>query len=393
MYRTMTKFVVAVLVGALLVAACAPTATPISATAVPPTAAKEPIRIGISGQFSGPQTIQGDQTKQAAVMAEEEINAAGGVLGRPIKIYYEDNGCDPALGAPSVSRLIDVDKVAVILGDFCSGVTLTTMPIIESAGIVQLEVNATNPKITSQAGVGGNIWQFRLNIDDSIMAAYFSKAIAKEVKSIVIATSNDEFGRGAADAFSTNLAPLGVEILSIEYFTYGQADYRPIITKIRSENPEGILAIADFPDAAILATQMKEVGLTNLKIYGRGTVVSNSFVDLVKDPTIWDGAKEVNRWAPQGSDLEKRYEARWGMPLEIPGIFPYYAIYVVVEAIKIAGTDDRAAIREALTKVSMNIPELGPVSFDDHNQAHPDMFITQLQHGTVVTLERLSTAQ
>jgi len=326
-------------------------------------------------------------------MAEEDINAAGGILGRPLEIYYADNACDPAQGATSVDELIDVDKVAAIIGDFCSGVTLTTMPIIQSAGIVQLEVNGTDKSISAQSGVGGNIWQFRLNLDDGLMAQYFSKTIAQEVKSIVIVTSNDDYGHSAAQAFTTDLTQDGVKILSTEYYTYGQADYRPMITKIQAENPGGLLNVADFPDAAILATQMKEMGVTNLKIYGRGTVVTKDFEDLVKDPTIWDGAKEVNRWAPQGSDLEKRYQAMWGVPIDIPAVLPYYAIFVLAQAITNAGTDNRAAIREALTKLHMNIPDLGPVSFDDHNQAHTDMFITQLQNGKVVTLQRIPTSQ
>jgi branched-chain amino acid transport system substrate-binding protein len=135
------------------------------------------------------------------------------------------------------------------------------------------------------------------------------------------------------------------------------------------------------------------MGLTDIKVYGRGTVVSNEFLDLTGDPSIWNGAKEVNRWAPQGSEFEKKFEERWGHPPELPSTLPYYAIQVLVEAIELAGSDDRAAIRDALEQLEIQISDLGPVNFDDHNQAHTDMFITQFQDGKVVTLERRSTSR
>jgi branched-chain amino acid transport system substrate-binding protein len=82
------------------------------------------------------------------------------------------------------------------------------------------------------------------------------------------------------------------------------------------------------------------------------------------------------------------YKAMWGREPRATAAMPYYGIYVIAEAIKIAGSDDRAAIRDALTKVDMQIPEIGPVKFDDHNQAHPDLFINQWKDGTIIALQR-----
>ena len=366
----------------------------LAAALVAPLGAQQPagahIKLGISGVMCGPLSVLGQDYREGAQLAVNEINAKGGVLGRPLQLFPVDNANDPAQGVTAAGHLIDVVKVSAFIGSSGSSVTLAVMPVIERAAVVQLTVGSTNPKITQQAGKGGNVWQYRMNIDDSIMARAFSEVIASEVKSVAIVGANNDYGRGAADAFRSHLTPKGVKITSVEYYTSGQPDYRPMLTKIKAAAPEGIIVVADAPDAAPMAAQYTELGMTQ-KIYGRGSVVTTEFRSLVRDPKIWDGAKEVNRWAPSGSTVEKSYEKAYGRTPRIHAILPYYGIHVLAEAIRIAGSDDRKAVRDALEKVKLDFPELGPVQFDEYHQAHPDMFITQFQDGKIVTLGRRPT--
>jgi branched-chain amino acid transport system substrate-binding protein len=353
--------------------------------------AGEPIRIGVTVMQSGANTALGQDFTEGTTMAVEEINARGGVLGRPLRLYYVDDAGDPATAINAVGKLIDLDKVSAIIGPSSSGVVLAVMPIVDRSGIPMLITGATNFKITEQAGAGGNKWVFRLNIDDSVMATALSDVISKEVKSVVIVAANNDYGRGAAGFFQKRLGQNGTKVTSIEYYTNGQADYRPMLTKIKGDKPEGMVVVADAPDAAPMAMQATELGFTNLKVYGRGTVVTPEFLRLTKDPKIWNGAKEANRWAPAGSELEQRYRTRWGREPRVLAVLPYYGIVVLAEAIKMAGSDDRTAVRDALIKINMNIPEIGPVKFDANHQAHHDMFITQWDNGTVKAVSRQPT--
>ncbi len=408
MFRKLSCITAVVLFIILITAACAPTTEPNVVTVVETVVVEvekesepgelpeepvsvEPIRIGVNAIFSGPYSSFGQDYKEGTTLAVEEINAAGGVLGRPIQLYFGDNAADPATGVNSAGKLIDVDKVSAFIGSSSSSVTLAVMPVIERSGVVCLTAGSTNAKITEQAGVGGNIWQFRLNINDAIMAEAFSLVIARENESVVIVALNNDYGRGAAEAFQANLEALDVTITSVEYYQMGQVDYRPMLTKIKGDDPDGMVYVGDAPDAAPLALQMTEMGLEDLNIYGRGTVVSPEFLELTGDPSIWDGAKEVNRWAPSNSDFEMNYLARWGREPRVIAAMPYYAIYVLADAISIAGSDDRAAIRDALEEVNMYFADLGPVVFDDHHQAHPDMFTLAWDNGEIVTLGREKT--
>jgi len=347
----------------------------------------EPIRLGISGVMSGPLSVIGEDYREGAHLAVEQINAAGGVLGRPIQLFVVDNQCDPAQGINAAGNLIFAHRVAAFIGSSCSGVTLAVMPVIQRIGIVQLTVGSTNPRITEQAGRGGNIWQFRMNIDDAIMARGTSELLADEARVAAIIAPDNDFGRGAADAFRANLTSKGVRITSTELYTSGQPDFRPLLSKIKAANPEALVVVADAPDAAPMAQQFVELGMS-AKIFGRGSVVSAEFVRLVRDNRIWNGAKEVNRWAPSNSRFEQDYARRYGRPPRIHAPLPYYGIHVLAEAIRLARSDERRAIRDALTQVNLTFPELGPVRFNEFHQAHPDMFITQLRDGAVVTLGR-----
>ena len=367
------------------------TATPASAEA------HETIRIGVNGVLSGAVASIGQDYVEATKLAVSEINEAGGVLGYDLELFFADNQCDPAVGVNSASSLIDVDEVIAVIGSSCSSVTLAVMPIAERSGVVQLTAGSTNPQITTDAGVGGNEWQFRVNIDDSIMAEAFSKMIAEENETVVIVGSNDDWGRAAADAFQAHLETFGAEIVGVEYYNRGQTDYRPMATKIKGMDADGLILIADAPDAAPFAVQLWEAGVRDLNAYGRGTVVSPEFLELTGSPDIFNGAKEVNRWAPSGSDFEVAYAEMWAREPRATAAMPYYGVYVLKEALEICGEitgdvqTDRACLREGLEQVDITFPEIGHVQFDDHNQAHPDMFIAQWQDGEVVLLERRPT--
>ena len=357
-----------------------------------PVAAQSPIRIGLAAVMSGPVALIGQQSKQGAELRVREINDAGGILGRKLELVVADHACDPAQGINAVTKLISNDNVSAIIGSGCSSVTLAVMPLIARSRIPQLEYLGTNPKITGGAGVGGNTWQFRLNIDDGIMVEALSRYVGDKVKSVAIIAQNDEYGRGAAAQFKGYLEPAGVKVVSMDFATSGTPDYRPIITKIKGMNPDGLIVVMDAPNAGPLALQTAEMDFKP-KVFGRGTVVTPAFQNLVKNPAIWDGAVEVNRWVdnPGANTFAQAFQKAYGLPPELNNAMAYYAVDVLADAIKRAGSDDRSAIRDALAKTNLNLAGLGPVKFDANNQAHPDMFLIQWQNGKIALLERRPT--
>ncbi|TMI83341.1 MAG: ABC transporter substrate-binding protein [Bacillati bacterium ANGP1] len=352
-----------------------------------------PIKIGLDVPSSGSDAFEGTHIARGVQLALEEQNKEGGIGGRQLETALGDNQCDPSVGVNSARYLVNVAQADVMIGSACSSVTLAVMPIIQQAQVPELDVTATSPKITQQSGVGGNIWKFRLNLNDEMMDAVFAqKVLAKDVKSLSILAVNTDYGRDAAGIFQRNLP--GIKVLSTDYYTQGQPDFRALLTKVKALNPEGLLLISDYPDAAQIINQGHEVGLTGVKLFGRGSVATNDLLKLLPDPSWAQGAKEVNFWVPgpTARSLANRYQARFNEPLNRDAGMGYFGAETLIAAMKdIKGDITRKSIRDALERVNVTISGLGHVQFDDHHQAHYPMYILQIWNGMVRILETIPT--
>jgi branched-chain amino acid transport system substrate-binding protein len=361
-------------------------------------ASAQPIRVGFASAMSGPSAITGEGVMWGATMAVEDINAKGGIMGHKIEAFFADNKGTPGEAVSAVRKLVDVDKVDVIVGQTHSGACLGAMPIIKELGVPQVTEACSNPKIREMSGVGGNEWQFRVNIDDAIMANAFSKYIGQQVKSVSIIAQNDDFGRGAAAAYDAAFKKFGVKLVSTEFFDRGQADYRPLLTKIKRANPDAVLLVMLASDASVFLRQYREVGLKQ-RVFARGSVATVEFLDLAKDnPSIGDGVIEATFWtASLDPEWEKRWLERWKTPVRIHGslaalTFKYAVVPAVELALKKYGKADRKAIRDALGQIDVKDTPLGPIKFDDHHQAWINMVLIEMKGGQLRLLEKIPTS-
>jgi branched-chain amino acid transport system substrate-binding protein len=364
--------------------------------AVPASA--QPIRVGFASAMSGPSAITGEGVMWGATMAVEEVNAKGGIMGHNVLAFFADNKGTPGEAVSAVRKLVDVDKVDVIIGQTHSGACLGAMPIIKELQVPQVTEACSNPKIREMSGVGGNEWQFRVNIDDAIMANTFSKYIGQQVKSISIAAQNDDFGRGAAAAYDAAFKTFGVKLVSTEFFDRGQADYRPLLTKIKRANPDAVLLVMLASDASVFLRQYRELGLKP-RLFARGSVATVEFLDLVKDnPGVGDGVIEATFWtAALDPEWEKRWLERWKTPVRVHGslaalTFKYAVVPAVELALKKYGKADRKTIRDALEQIDVKDTPLGPIKFDDHHQAWINMVLIEMKGGQLRLLEKIPTS-
>jgi branched-chain amino acid transport system substrate-binding protein len=355
------------------------------------------IKIGISTRLTGSSALIGDGDRKSTIMAVEEINAGGGIAGRLVEAVLADNKGVPSEAVNVARKLAEVDKVVLMLDSAGSSGTLAIMPILPQLGVVNLAKTSTNPKIFYASGVGGNPWAFRMNIDDDMIAETFAQFVAQRVHSISILAYNDDFGRGATEAYSKRLPAMGVRILSTDLFAPGTPDYRPLLSRVKQRNPESILLISNAGDTMVFVRQFHELGLTQ-KVFARGDLGSPEFLASIKDaPNLADGWIEASFWS-QGLDptYENRYQARWNTPPGFHGTMGYYAIKyvlpaVVHQAIKDTGQVTREGVRDALHKISAQTP-IGRVTFDNHNQAYTNLFLIEVRGGKALILRTLKVS-
>jgi branched-chain amino acid transport system substrate-binding protein len=371
-------------------------------TSLPPLAAAQappPIRIGFASAMSGPAAITGEGVRWGGALAVEEINAKGGIMGRKLEAYFADNKATPGEAVSAVRKLADVDKVDVIIGQTHSGACLGAMPVVKEIGVPMVIEACSHPQIRALSGKGGNEWTFRVALDDEIMAYTFARYMAKQnVKSSSILAMNNDFGRGAANAYEAAFKKAGIKLVSTEFFDPGQADYRPVLTRLKRAGAETILGIILAGDGAPFMRQFRELGLTQ-RIYSRGSLASAEFLHQVKDnPKVGDGVVEAGYWvAGLDPEWDKKWQERHGIPPRVHGSLAAIALkWAVAPAIEIAlkktGKADRATIRAALKEVDVRDSPLGPIKFDDNHQAWINMILLEMQDGKLRILEKLPTS-
>jgi branched-chain amino acid transport system substrate-binding protein len=361
--------------------------------------ATSPIRIGFASAMSGPAAITGEGVRWGATLAVEEINARGGVMGRKLEAFFADNKAQPGEAVSAVRKLVDVDQVDVIIGQTHSGACLGAMPVVKELGVPMVIEACSHPQIRALSGKGGNEWTFRVALDDEIMAYTFARYMARQgVKSASILAMNNDFGRGAADAYDAAFKKANIKLLSTEFFDPGQPDYRPVLTRLKRASPEAILAIILASDGAPFMRQFRELGLTQ-RVFSRGSLGSAEFLYQVRDnPKIGDGVIEASYWIT-GLDPEwdKKWTERYKVPPRIHGSLAAITLkWAVVPALEIAlkkhGKADRQTIRAALEEVDVKDSPLGPIKFDANHQAWINMILIEIRDGQLHILEKLPTS-
>ena len=361
--------------------------------------APPPIRIGFASAMSGPAAITGEGVRWGATLAVEEINAKGGVMGRKLEAFFADNKAQPGEAVSAVRKLVDVDQVDVIIGQTHSGACLGAMPVVKELGVPMVIEACSHPQIRALSGKGGNEWTFRVALDDEIMAYTFARYMARQgVKSSSILAMNNDFGRGAANAYDAAFKKANVKLLSTEFFDPGQPDYRPVLTRLKRANPETILAVILASDGAPFMRQFRELGLTQ-RVFSRGSLGSAEFLYQVRDnPKIGDGVIEASYWIT-GLDPEwdKKWTERYKVPPRIHGSLAAITLkWAVVPALEIAlkkhGKANRQTIRTALEEVDVKDSPLGPIKFDANHQAWINMILIEIRDGQLHILEKLPTS-
>lgn len=350
-----------------------------------PTEEKPPIRLGVVHPMTGPTALLGQTARQGVLMAVDEINEKGGILGRQIELYWTDDKCDPATGVDAIRSAIAVGDVDAILGPQCSSVVLATMPVVDDEKVPMIVFAATSPKISEQAGVGGYTWTFRINPHDGLMGPAMGKVVVDELKieTISMIVLNNDWGRGNVDVWQELAPTLGFDIVSVDYFDYGETNFLPILTQIKELNPDAIFQAADYEEGHDIMKQLHELGMTQIVI-GRGGVGTKKFADLY-GAEIAEGIYGINFYTikiptPEHQKFVRDFIARYDMKPEIVAAWAYTATYTMADAIERAGSTDKAAIRDALTKTDFT-NFLGNFVFDDHNQAYTMVWIYRIVDG------------
>ncbi|MGB6102501.1 MAG: branched-chain amino acid ABC transporter substrate-binding protein [Pusillimonas sp.] len=337
--------------------------------------AADTIKIAVAGPFTGALTQYGTMVKEGVDTAIEQINAAGGVLGKQIEAVTVDDGCEPKQGPVVANRVVN-DKIHYVVGHVCSGATIAATDIYNNEGVVMVTPSATSPAVTD----GKNYDMiFRTIGRDDQQGPAAAKFIIEKIKPSQVAVLHDKqsYGQGIASSVRSELEKAGIKVVMFEGINAGDSDYSAVITKLKSSGADFVYYGGYHPEMGLLLRQGAEQGVSS-KFMGpegvgnpdinaiAGEAVEGLLVTLPADFTQ----------DPSNAAIVKAFTDKKRDPSGAFQLTAYSATVAITEGIKGAGADDPVKVAEWLhaNKVATPIGEVSWNKQGDLNDFKFDIF-------------------
>jgi branched-chain amino acid transport system substrate-binding protein len=349
--------------------------------------AQEPYKVGAVFSVTGRPSFLGDPEKKTAMMLADQINAAGGIGGRPLElIVYDDEG-DPTKCALHVRKLITQDKVCAIIGPSLSGFSLAVLPEAEKHKIPLVSCAASYKIVHNEKTGKPYKWVFKVPQSDSMaVEAIYTHMKKRGISKIAIMTGTTGFGKSGRGELQRLAPEYGMTIVADE--TYGPKDtsLTAQLTKIKGMAPKAIVNWSIGPTQVIALRNWQELGMTNITFYQSHGFGSRKNIDLAVGAAegvycplgACNYAEILAGDHPQkGITMEYRraYSTKYFEPVSSFGGHAWDALQLVVQALKAVGCD-HAKIRDHIENVKGFVGQHGIFSFspDDHNGLTKEAF-------------------
>jgi branched-chain amino acid transport system substrate-binding protein len=350
------------------------------------SASAQTIKIGAPQPMTGPDAPFGDKFKKAYTMAIEEINAKGGVNGKKLEIVIEDHQAKNALAATVAEKLIGERQVLVLTGGRASGQAVEIASVAQRLKTPYLVDHPSADIITSK----GFEYVFRNNPTGSIYPQAFNRFISEVPgampKSAAVIYDNTVFGKTIANSAMTFLKSKNVPIVADEAYPVNTLDFKPVMTKVKAQNPDYVLLVAvATTDAILLTRHAKEIGVRPRAYvgFGGGFGVADFASQLgplsenVFSSAAWSG----NPNDPETKAFYDKFHKKYGIYPKEHEVEGYAAIYIIADALKRAKLTgqlqaDRDAVRTALLGTEMKTV-FGKVKFGNYRGPLGDEYTNQ----------------
>jgi branched-chain amino acid transport system substrate-binding protein len=350
--------------------------------------AAEPIKIGMVVPLTGPIADAGRYGMQGAKLAVEEINAAGGVLGRPLELIIEDDQTQNPTTVLAFTKLSDNKDIVAFLGPTRSTQIQAIAPSVLQAGRPVL-IGGTDPTLTRS----GNPWFFRFRPNDTYtaraMAEFGSEKLGKSKWAIVHAT--DAFGSNAKSLFTEALKARGITPVMTEGQPNNSPDYTAVALAVKQSGADILATFITFePDVAIFARQLRQLGV-NLVWLGSPSITTTTARKLAGSALY--GTYAVADFHPDANADAKAFAAKYAAAYKTtPDFFaswPYDAIHVLAKAIATAGNTSPEKIRQALLAVKAYRGVEGLYNFDGNGDGLHGYNIVKNHDGEIGVEQRI----
>ena len=350
---------------------------------VPAVQAQDTIKIGEFGSLTGDNASFGISQNNGVQMAVEEINAAGGVLGKKIELIVEDNQTKQGETTTIVRKLISQDHVVALIGEVASSKTLEAAPIAQESKIPDIATAATNPRVTQTGD-----YVFRVCFTDDFQAVVIARFVLEKLQKKKVAFMTDvkqDYSVGLTGIAKDYLLKHGGEVVKEQSYSSGDKDFRAQLTDIKSANPDVIIITGYYPEAALIAKEARQLGIKSVLVGGDG----------------WDGASlipvggkaiegayfsnhfSVEDKSPAVQDFVSKYKQKYNALPDAFAALGYDAVKLLADAITRAGGTDPQKLRDAIA-ATKNFPGVsGTITINPERNATKSAVILTIKDGAV----------
>ncbi len=362
----------------------------LSALACGKRGAGDEVLIGEYGSLTGGIATFGISTKNGSQMAFDEINKAGGILGKKVRLIVEDDQSKPEEAGTVVTKLINQDKVVAILGQVASTHSLAAAPICQSNKIPMVSPSSTNPQVTQRGD-----YIFRVCFIDPFQGAVMAKFAANTLKVKKVAQLVDvrsDYSVGLQTFFREEFKRLGGEIVSEQKYSQGDSDFHAQLTQIKAVNPEAIYIPGYYTEVGTIARQARELGITVPLLGGDGW----------DSPKLWEiGGEALNGCyfsnhysvddpSPLVQKFVTDYKARYNQVPDALAALGYDAARIMADAMTRAGSTEGPKVRDTLAQTKDFPGVTGKITINKERNAVKPAVVLKVDNGKFVYVETVN---
>lgn len=348
---------------------------------------KSNIKIGILFPMTGDAGEYGVKGRKAIELAVEEINNSGGINGQNVEAIFEDSKADPSTGVTAIQKLISVDKVSAVVGDIVSSVSIPAAAVAEKNKVIMIAPTSSSPAITQAGAFIYRVWP------SDLLEGYAAGNYAKQkgFKKAVVLHLNNDYGTQIADIFIKNFETETQKVLGSEAYDPKSTDFRPMLTKIKTLNPDVIYIAGYYEDSGEILKEAKQLGL-NVQFIGATAIEDKKFIEIAGASaegivyplaTGFDAASQDTTTKKFVDDFKKKfaYEPSWVES------HCYDAFMLIVNAMKKTGNTDGESIRQYLDSMGSYTGVTGEIKFDANGDVQKPIVYKTVKDGKFIPLQ------
>ncbi|HUE38449.1 MAG TPA: ABC transporter substrate-binding protein [Candidatus Binatia bacterium] len=346
--------------------------------------AADEIVIGEFASLTGGTATFGRSSDAGVQLAVNEINAAGGLLGKKLRVVVEDDQSKPEEARTAVLKLLKQDEVVAVLGEVASSRSLAAAPECQRAGVPMISPASTNPKVTA---VGEYVFRvcFIDPFQGSTMAKFAADSLHAKSAAILRDIKND-YSVGLADFFRDEFSHRGGKIVTDVSYAEGDIDFKAQLTTIRGVKPDVVFVPGYYTEVGLIARQARELGISVPLLGGDGWD-SPRTVEIGGNAV--NGCYFSNHYAaddpnPVAQQFIQKFRAKYSEVPDAMAVLGYDATGVLADAIKRAGTTDGKKLRDAIAKTKDFPGVAGTITLDENRNPVKSAVVLQVKDGKTV---------